>query len=199
MLRVVRLRSRAFVAVLAAIALVIAGVLFFWLHDTAGPLAVADLDSTAVVPADHPVVIVIPVNAPATDSVVIDSVSVQSAGGVVPAPEVTGIYADPDTSCDGIWFPLHGAGSFTSSCTTGPLRALSGSPAQGVLLADRASQHGYRGLDLALQVSPPDPPGCWIVASIEVHYHIGDRHYLAKTDESITGCIVNANMDPTQS
>jgi hypothetical protein len=139
------------------------------------------------------------VNAPATESVVIDSVTVQNAGGVIPAPEVTGIYADPDTSCNGIWFPLRGAGGFTSSCTSGPLRALSGPTAQGVLLADRSGERGYRGLDLALQVSPPDPPGCWIVASVEVRYHIGSRHYLVKTDESITGCIVNANMDPTQS
>src|SRR5215469_13815220 len=102
MLRVVRLHSRAFAAALAAIVLVIAGVLFLWLHESAGPLTVADLDSTAVVPASHPAVIVIPVNAPASDSVVIDSITVQNAGGVIPAPEVTGIYADPDTSCKGI-------------------------------------------------------------------------------------------------
>ncbi len=199
MLRVVRLRSRAFASVLAAVVLALAAGLFLLLHKTAGPLTVAELDSTAVVPAGRGAIIVIPVNAPASDAVVIDAVKVQNAGGIIPAPTVTGVYADADTSCNGIWVRVRGAGSFTSSCTNGPLRALSTPSSQGVLLADNGSQHGYRGLDLALRVAPPKSPGCWIVASVEVDYHIGGTHYAAKTDESITGCLVNANMDPTDS
>lgn len=199
MLRVVKVRSPAFASVLVAVVVAIATGMFLLLHKTAGPLTVAELDSTAVVPANRGAIIVIPVNARASDAVVIDSVKVRNAGGIIPAPTVTDIYADNDTSCNGIWFPVRGAGGFTSSCTNGPLRALSTPASQGVLLADRGGQHGYRGLDLALRVAPPKSPGCWIVASVEVDYHIGGRHYLVQSDESITGCIVNADMDPTDS
>ncbi len=199
MLRVVKLRSRAFASVLVAVVVALAGGLFLLLHKTAGPLTVAELDSTAVVPANRGAVIVIPVNAPAADAVVIDSVTVRNAGGEIPAPQVLGSYADTDLACNGIWVPVHGAGSFTSSCTNGPLRALTTPASQGVLLADRGTQHGYRGLDLALYVAAPKPPGCWLVAEVDISYHIGGRHYLIKTDESMTGCIVNANMDPTDS
>jgi hypothetical protein len=197
MLRAVRSHTRALAAVLTAVAVLVAGGLFLLLYTPAGPLTIANLDSDVVVPTHRAAIIVIPVNAPATDSVVIDSVTVQNAGGVIPAPKVMGIYADADTDCNGIWFPVHGTGGFTSSCTNGPLRALSTPTSQRALLSD-TSQHGYRALDLALQVAPPQKPGCWIVASVQVNYHIGGKHYSVKTDESLTGCIVNANMDPTQ-
>lgn len=153
-----------------------------------GPLSVAYLSSSGLVPQDDPVSVLVPIATPSSVSPVIDSVGIVGGGGY-PPPLLMGVAGNTDEACTGIW--ISGRNSFLHRCEadgTVPLehRALPELPA-GLVSTGTAAQAG-RGIDVVLTVGPPGLNSCWGITKVTVHYTVAGRHYTAAGTESLTGC-----------
>jgi hypothetical protein len=166
----------------AAAAVVIAGAAVLALGPAGfgpGPLSVGFVSSSGVVPPADSTMIVIPVGAAPSTVAVIDAVGIRGGGGYH-APREIRVVGITGQSCTGIWFPLTGPGGFAGRCAPGgtvPLlhRAVPRHPAAATI-------------DIGIEVGPPGASGCWGVGRVSVHYHVGHRHYVNASPESLSGC-----------
>ena len=83
-----------------------------------------------------------------------------------------------DGQCAGT-FPWEGPQGLFSDCGIGGLRRLTGVQLPGE----------NPGLNMILKIGPPtDPRGCWVVAALVVHYHVGIRHYTLTSTGDFAAC-----------
>jgi hypothetical protein len=157
-----------------------------------GPVSVAYLSSSGLVPQSEPTTVLVPIATPASTRVVIDSVGIVGGGGYGP-PLLIGVAGNTDEACTGIW--ISDRNSFVRRCEahgTVPLedRGLPQLPA-GLVSTGTAAQAG-RGIDVVLTVGPPGPGTCWGITKVTVHYTVGGRRYTAAGTESLIGCTSGA-------
>jgi hypothetical protein len=175
-----RARAAVIGGAAAAAALIAAGAGFLAFGPVGmgpGPLSVGFVSSSGIVPPDDSTMIIVPVGAEASTTAVIDAVGIRGGGGYH-APREIRVVGITGQACRGIW--LTGPGGFAARCAPGgtvPLlhRAVPRSPAAAAI-------------DIGIEVGPPDAAGCWGVGRVSVHYHVGHRHYVNASVESLSGC-----------
>jgi hypothetical protein len=108
---------------------------------------------------------------------VVDSVSIPRTRRY-PGPRVLSLWFvnSRGGGCGGMW-PWSGRNGLRS-CAQGTLRHLIG---------QSLPAHKQRGvLFLVVRIAPPSSPsGCWVAASIIVHYHVGIRHYTVTSNPGV--------------
>jgi hypothetical protein len=142
-----------------------------------GPLSVGFVSSSGIVPPDDSTMIIVPVGAAASTTAVIDAVGIRGGGGYH-APREIRVVGITGQACRGIW--LTGPGRFTARCA----------PGGTVPLLHRAVPRSLAAaaIDIGIEVGPPGAAGCWGVGRVSVHYHVGHRHYVNASVESLSGC-----------
>jgi hypothetical protein len=161
-----------------------------------GPMSVAYVASTGTVPQKRPSMILIPIQTPKSAAAVIDRVGIRGGGGY-PPPLLLAVIGDQDHNCSGIWWPLTGHNGFLQRCAHGGTEPLLGHTIplpRADLTAPAGQAPGMRATEVAIEVAPPGTAGCWGVARVTVHYHVGGRHYTAVASESLTGCTLDAEQ-----
>jgi hypothetical protein len=186
----------------AALILLAAGAFVAWgpVGFGDGPLSVAFVASGGTVPQTAPTMVLIPVQADAGTRAVIDAVGITGGNGS-PPPELLQVTGDTSQACGGIWYPVTGSRGFRQHCAphgTVPLlgHVVPRRPASLLAADGQGTAPGARGIDIAIQVSPPGSSGCWSIGKVAVHYHVGGRHYTAVARESLTGCNAAAQLAP---
>jgi hypothetical protein len=144
-----------------------------------GPLAVGSVSSSGVVPPDGSTIVVIPVGTAPSTTAVIDSVAIGGGGGYG-APREIRVVGIPGQACSGIWLTATRGRGFTRQCA----------PGGTVPLLNRAvpRRPGAATIDIGIEVGPPGQSGCWGIGQVSVHYHVGGRHYVNASAESLSGC-----------
>jgi hypothetical protein len=175
-----RTRAAAIGGAAVAVAVVVAGAAFLAFGPVGfgpGPLSVGYVSSSGIVPPEDSTMIVIPVGAAAATTAVIDAVGIRGGGGYH-APREIRVVGIAGQACRGIW--LTGPGGFAARCA----------PGGTVPLLHRAVPRSLAAaaIDIGIEVGPPGAGRCWGVGRVSVHYHVGHRHYVNASVQSLSGC-----------